>query len=661
MPNGGRDELCARVFNALVAQLDADGVSAEPSKSIRLFRRFVSRALAVRLLAERGLPLPLGFGLFRTDSLEERLDERCAGERELQRDLDRFWSFDTPAGPREPEWLGARFEALLGYEVVRQRGMLSLVPARHRHRTGSFYTPAALTSSVVTEALGLAAELGRIDEPDFCVCDPACGAGAFLVEVGRQLHARRAGRDPAFDALAAWRQLLSVTLCGVDIDSVALDVARVVLYAEAREPALAAIELGRLHGGDALGGRGFDVQSQRRGGQRDALDFARAFPELVGRGFDLVIGNPPWVAYAGRAAQPLSSERRRALRDNYEGFRGYPTLHGVFVERACRLAPGGVVALLVPSPLADLDGYRPLRRAVTRTHSACEPMLEFGQDAFAGVTQPCFALMARARNVREPVPAELDTRFRLLERARKNGVARQIEEPPVLARLAALEPLPPELFGEMGFQTTRAVSQHLLRRADAPDDRHTYPLLEGRVVSEFVVGRPGLFLRPDAELLKRERCRLRPLDDYQRAHFVVRQTAKVPIAALHASGLPFRNTLLAGFFNEQWPPDLVVGLLNSSLYRALHVARQRDARQATFPQVKIAHLRALPRPPAGGGQSRIRELVGAATRSGPNAELRRELDEAVFDLFSLADHERQSIRSFVHDRVPERESEREES
>jgi hypothetical protein len=152
--------------------------------------------------------------------------------------------------------------------------------------------------------------------------------------------------------------------------------------------------------------------------------------------------------------------------------------------------------------------------------------------------------------------------------------------------------------------------------------------------------------------LKRERCRLRPPEDYRRARFVIRQTAKVPIAALHGSGLPFRNTLLAGFYDELLPPDFLVGLLNSALYRALHVAAQRDARQAVFPQVKIAHLRALPRPPLTSDQRRVRELVESATRSGPSAELRHSLDEAVFDLFELSRDERQAILAFIRARVP---------
>jgi hypothetical protein len=653
MGHAERDELCSRVFDSLIAALGPAAIK-ERHRLMTLFRRFVGRAHARRLLAEWGLPVPSRAGLFELSPLERLIEDARAENAELEAALDRSWELGAPPAPRPPELLGARCEGLLGYRIDRANGVFVLCPARSRKRTGSFYTPDALSRSVAAQALDRAAALGRLEAPDFAICDPACGAGAFLLEVARQLHARRTLQHAAgtLDSASEWRRILA-SLCGVDVDPVALDVARIALYVAAGDPSLQASELGRLHSGDALGGRGFGADSRTRA--RGAVDFDAAFPEIASRGFDLVVGNPPWVAYAGRSAQPLEPARRRALRENYEGFRGYPTLHGAFVERACRLAPRGVVALLLPSPLADLDGYRPLRRALLRTHVPCEPMLEFGQDAFAEVTQPCFALVARPLEPAEVAAEPLDRRFRLLERARRNGVACALEEPAALARLGQGEPFPPELFGEMGFQTTRAVSERLLRRADAPDAVHTYPLLEGRVVSEFLVGRPALFLRPDAELLKRERCRLRPLEDYRRARFVVRQTAKIPIAALHASGLPFRNTLLAGFFSEQWPPDFLVGLLNSSLYRAFHVARQRDARQAAFPQVKIGHLRALPRPPVAADQVRVRELVARATQVGSSLELRRSLDEAVFDLFGLQAADRESICAFVRERVPELE------
>jgi hypothetical protein len=362
----------------------------------------------------------------------------------------------------------------------------------------------------------------------------------------------------------------------------------------------------------------------------------------------LVIGNPPWVAYAGRAAQPLEPARKAYFAAHYESSKGYPTLHGLFVERALGLAPQGTVALVVPSPIADLQGYRAVRRVVRRSHTPCEPMLEFGQDAFESVTQPCFALIAEASTGSTPHDAAAgESPFRLAERQRAGAVAAEVTPPTALAEIAALPAFPRELFGEMGFQTTSSVTQNLLRRAATPDARHDYPLLEGRDVREIAEGEPRLFLAPDRRALAAARCRVRDKNDYERVRFVIRQTARYPIAALHR-GLPFRNSLLAGFAVEGLPPGLVVGLLNSSLYRALHLALRRDARQATFPQVKIAHLRALPRPPHDlAGQELIAQLTLELTRSGVEVGAVEQLDAAVFRLFSLGSTAAREIISFL--------------
>jgi hypothetical protein len=164
----------------------------------------------------------------------------------------------------------------------------------------------------------------------------------------------------------------------------------------------------------------------------------------------------------------------------------------------------------------------------------------------------------------------------------------------------------------------------------------------------FQQGPPHLFLNPDRQRLAQARTRLRDLEDYRRVRFVTRQTAKFPIAALHRDGLPFRNTLLAGFEVEGFEPELVVALLNSTLYRALHIGFRRDARQAAFPQVKIAHLRALPRPPHDPARrAHLAELTLRATAGRFDAEMRQELDDAVFELFGVQASARGEITAFV--------------
>jgi hypothetical protein len=514
--------------------------------------------------------------------------------------------------------VGHLLEGLLARAIREEKGRLRVLPARGRKESGSFFTSSELCSRVVSSCFEVLRESPR------SVCDPAVGAGAFLLAAAEALVARGASR----------RAIVADLLYGVDISRLSIAVTEVSLWLWVGDAGLSPRDAGRhLIESDTLSG-----------------DWTERFPEIeMAGGFELLIGNPPWVAYAGRAAQPLDASRRASLQARFSAFKGYPTLHGLFVERAAELAPRGVIGLLLPSPVADLDGYRPVRRALTRTHAVVEPLLEFGQDAFASVTQPCFALIAKPRAERGE---GRDAAFRLVERQRKSSDAAEVTTPRALERLIERPTFPKELFGEMGFQSNRVVTERLFRRG-TPGDGHDYPLLEGKDVAEFRVGSARLFLKPDRELLARLGVRLRPESDYRRASFVVRQTAKVTIAALH-SGLPFRNSLIAGFAHELLAPEVVVGLLNSALYRALHLSRQRDARQATFPQVKVAHLRGLPLPPLDRELfGRVGALTSRATRDGVSDELRAELDEAVFDLFGVSASEREEVFEFMRQRAPE--------
>jgi hypothetical protein len=652
MSDGGavRDALPLRALERVLQSVEAHapGVALRPA-----FIRLCLRAVARGALGAAGLPCPSQARLFARAAIDDSLESDAVLDATLENVSSALLAGFDGASDTIPELLGGVFEALLALEIGGDPSERRLGFTRRRRQTGSFFTPSALSREVVQRAFA-ALEAGRLHAGELSICDPACGAGAFLIAAARSLLAAR--RERALEAAEpfderAERRRIADGLAGVDIDPLAVAVSELALWSFVRDPELAPACVGQLFTGDALIGDAFgELESLR--GEPQAFDWRAAFP---GRSsFDLVIGNPPWIAYAGRATQPLAPERRAWLARRYAAFRGYPTLHAVFVERAAELAPRGVIALVVPSPIADLDGYRPLRRVLSATHVACEPLLEFGQDAFVEVTQPCFALIARPRDPALPPPDEPARPLLLDERARHGAPARAVSIPSALARLRSELKLPGELFREMGFQSTRAVTAALLARMDSPSAEHSYPLLEGRDISEFRVRAPRLYLRPDRSLLARERCRLRAPEDYREVLLVVRQTAKAPIAALH-SGVPFRNSLLAGFETEGLPAPFLVGLLNSALYRAYHLSTQRDARQAIFPQVKIAHLRALPRPPAGRERekARVAEIVRAVGPAGITPESKQELDALVFALFGFANSDRQETLAFLRERAPE--------
>ena len=87
-------------------------------------------------------------------------------------------------------------------------------------------------------------------------------------------------------------------------------------------------------------------------------------------GFQVVVGNPPWVRNAR-----IDARLKRLYADRYRLFRAdgeaaafhQPDLSVAFFERAMQLtAPGGVLALLMPTKIANAAYAAPLRRAAER-------------------------------------------------------------------------------------------------------------------------------------------------------------------------------------------------------------------------------------------------------------------------------------------------------
>jgi hypothetical protein len=348
----------------------------------------------------------------------------------------------------------------------------------------------------------------------------------------------------------------------------------------------------------------------------------------VTRGFSMIVGNPPWVSYAGKAAQPIGDARRRFYTEFYPSFAGFRNLQGMFVERiAGVLRPKGRLGLVLPSSMAELHGYR-YSRAAHDCYAVCDADLtSLPEDAFQGVAQPSMVLQSTAR---EHVLAEGSEASWPIERPDVDDEARAI-----LARLERT-PLPPDTFGEMGFQTNGDDSSKFL---DAPSETHTVALRGGSDIKAFCRGTPSFYADPT--YFGR---RLRAPETWRKADVFVRQTARVPIA-VRSDGMAFRNTILACFGSEEFPADFLVAYLNTTLIRWRHYYSNRDARLG-MPQVKIGHLRKIPAPSQ--GVVRALAVIGAAVsarNTGITEDEQHAINELVMDAFDLSDTERARVRS----------------
>jgi hypothetical protein len=513
-------------------------------------------------------------------------------------------------------------------------GRVALVQSADRRRSGAHYTPRALTERVVEATL--APLLGDAPAPDAVlalrVCDPSLGTGAFVLAACRYLARRLAqaeGRGAADYHEALWR-VAERCLFGIDRDWLAIETAchaLALLVGGAEEPL--AFFGARLKVGDALVGAPTGTPISGELAAR-SLDWEQAFPEVFARGgFDAFVGNPPWVSYAGRASQPLAPELRRFY-DGYAAFRGYKNLQGLFVERAVHLLkPGGRLGFVLPSSMSELGGYAPTRAVHDRYARVDDELCDLGAEAFEGVFQPCMVLTSTRRAA--PLESAVSAVWPIERPDLDAGAHALIEK---LTR----DPLPRNLFGERGLQSTGKDTLHLARAAD---HRHTVPVRSGGDIEAFALRAPSAHADP-----KWFGARLRPPTEWRAVRWVVRQTARVPVAAL-SDGIAFRNSLLAGFEDGEYPAPFLVAYLNSTPIRWLHYVRHRDARQG-MPQLKIAHLRTTPVPPSRALVSDLASLGArlSATGSGVREREQLELDALVEAAFDLSVEERKRLADF---------------
>ncbi len=143
-----------------------------------------------------------------------------------------------------------------------------------------------------------------------------------------------------------------------------------------------------------------------------ALESAFAV-ELARGGFDLVVGNPPWVR-----AERLPAAEREALRGRYRwwrsraaGWRHLPDLSVAFLERALEVtASRGTIAMLVPSKLAT-TGYASTCRGALGHATTLQVVADLSDDPRAGfeaTTYPMAIITSRA-----PAPPDHQVRCNL--------------------------------------------------------------------------------------------------------------------------------------------------------------------------------------------------------------------------------------------------------
>ncbi|MFJ5225110.1 Eco57I restriction-modification methylase domain-containing protein [Streptomyces sp. NPDC088400] len=185
----------------------------------------------------------------------------------------------------DAEELGSVYESLLELEpkhsATERTFTLVEVAGNTRKTTGSYYTPSSLIECLLDSTLdpviqdavkrgkAAASVSGAADPADaivnellsLTVCDPACGSGHFLVAASRRIAkqvaaVREHNPEPTLGAVRhALHEVVARCIYGVDLNPMAVELAKVSLWLEALEPgkALSFLDAHVKHGNGLIG------------------------------------------------------------------------------------------------------------------------------------------------------------------------------------------------------------------------------------------------------------------------------------------------------------------------------------------------------------------------------------------------------------------------
>jgi hypothetical protein len=602
---------------------------------------------------------------------------RCLA-RAYERVLD--WA---PAGPSASGRDSGRPARFHGKATGRSR----------RKASGSFYTPARIIRYMVSSTLGPVLR-GRhrpgrrkgADKPlssdeilGLRVLDPAMGSGLFLFAVteylarayGRALVREGRSRHRAVGGKTLTRYMLRVArdcVYGVDVSEVTVHIARLLLGALTGhgldDPSGFT---GNLKCGNALlgPGPGYGIEdcqvplADRRGGktakslrwQDDGLfRWESEFPDVFFKadgsprrtpGFDVVIGNPPYLSFSGRqkgvGARCILAFHRALGRTG-----GWVTTHGLFMMRSLELAGrGGLVSMIVPDQVGHLAGYGPVR-AWMLEHGELLQVRYWGEGVFADAVTPSLTFVIRKEPRSGRNPASVTGR----DGRKARFVARGKDEWYVSPAKAAVDRIRESHrtlggFSDPGIHTGNVARKLVLTRRT----RGSVPVLEGRQVHPFRCDPPVKWLKVGYAAQPHEYFRISSRSVYEEVDIILRQTADRPIAARHIHRCHFRNSVLALKVPEGFSVEYVLGILNSEAACWIYQVSSLESLQRAFPQVKIGRLRALPIPdPTAGARAArvceveaiVRKLESKPTPHPERSPLMQVLNRLVWDIYGLS-------------------------
>ena len=289
-------------------------------------------------------------------------------------DSDRAYNFAA----MDVDVLGSIYENYLAYI---QKGIKLVGGKEKRKGQGIYYTPRYIVDFITRNTLeSVITNKTLLKGKEIKILDPACGSGSFLVSSIQKLdeYYKKVYKNYAKLSMDDRLRLIKNNIYGVDLDERAVSIAKLNIYLQVltqkgqssvREHHTLLPELkGNIKVGNSL------IDKNEIAGER-AFIWDMEFKEIMNTGgFDVIIGNPPWIFTRG---EHFSDAEKNYFEDFLIGKgivqtkkgknvqSGKLNLYSLFILKAINLMKeGGIFGFIIPNNLLRTTTYDMVRKYI---------------------------------------------------------------------------------------------------------------------------------------------------------------------------------------------------------------------------------------------------------------------------------------------------------
>ncbi|MCF7819726.1 Eco57I restriction-modification methylase domain-containing protein [Candidatus Gracilibacteria bacterium] len=378
------------------------------------------------------------------------------------------------------------------------------------------------------------------------------------------------------------------------------------------------------------------------------LEFSDVFQQKGG--FDVVIGNPPYV----NTKNGISDEEKESLKKSFRSAIGQFDLFSIFMELGLSITNNGIT-YIIPKPFINNENYQVIREIMIG-NGLYEIVIGSGIFESASV-ESCIFFNSKKNKHEDVVIKEFD--HKMFFTKNKIDLSTFLELPFSMINTeiskddqGIFEKLKQNirLLGGI-LSITRGVE---CGKKDESVSKvvNDFKLLRGQDVGTYLVNHQGCYIDFDERDVKKFKL----LELYKNAKILIRRVGNQLVATFDRSGAVVLNTLYcANSIDPDFENRYIVALLNSKLifffFKKTFVLTDK-----LFPYVRKSQLDFIPiKKISSEAQKPFIELVDQilAITSDPDydpkktpvrqKEIEARIDEMVFDLYELTEEEREVV------------------